>query len=170
MWNNSKGGLCYEAELIPDEIRDNYEILKQNCIISPATKYSLANNHLNGSALEKQEIYNLFTVAILLVLVHSLRKTLKEEAVIVDEKSITASDYTIRVKNFPNDFDENADLDEEVKKYFAEHAIPGVKLNVQNVNLCFVVSEKEKLIRKLRSIVAQREKILARHEDGEGKR
>lgn len=166
MWNNSKGGICYELDAIPDEIVDNYDLLKQNCILSFATKYSLANNHLNGTSLEKQEIFNLFTIGILLVLVHYLRKALKQTAAVCDGKSVTVSDFTVRFKNFPRDFDKGADLHEEVKKFFKTEALPGVQLDVQNIHLCSQVSEKEKLIRKLKDIVAKREKILVRHEDG----
>jgi len=46
-------------------------------------------------------VWNFISLAAFWLMFQSYRKQRRDAAILIDEKSITASDYTIKVKNFP---------------------------------------------------------------------
>ena len=95
------------------------------CVKNFITELSLANKVDDAIVLEKQEIYNFFTILILLLLFQFMRKIQQETATICDERDVTASDFALRVRDFPTDFDDSVDIDEVVANFFREKGLPG---------------------------------------------
>jgi hypothetical protein len=169
LYSNYNGTGCYEPESISDEYKKNIDIMSTICVKNPITQFSLSNNRFDEFVLEKQEIYNLFTVALLIFMIHYIAKSQKETAVRLDDEAITAADFTVQIKNFPRNFEEeNVDFDEEIKKFISEHGLPGRKVNVQDVNVCYDLRVKNEKMKEIKSIVAQREILLAEKEAGKG--
>ena len=128
---------------------------------------SLANITNDTVELEKEDIYNFFTIVILLLIMQFVRKIQKQTAVICDERELTASDYTIRVTNLPKDFDQSVDIDEVIKAFFVENGLPGKPparppLNVQKVSVCYDSSERYVVEKKLEKTIEDRSKLKAR--------
>jgi hypothetical protein len=170
LYSNYNGTGCYDADLISDDFKKNIDAMATICIRNPVTEFSLSNNRDDGFVLEKQEIYNLFTAALLIFMIHYLSKSQKETAVRLDVEAITAADFTIQIKNFPRIFeDENVDFDNEIKKFVTEHGLPGRKVNVQDVNVCYDLRVKNEKMKEIKKIVAEREILLAEKEAGKGK-
>ena len=59
-----------------------------------------------------------------------------------DESDISASDYTIFVKNIPIEYQsEFGDYDQDLKEFFSNHLSRTKKFNIASVNLCYNISE-----------------------------
>jgi len=161
---SSKGDNCISREMVPEDVTYN-EIVKI-CVKDGINEYSLANKINDIADLEKQEIYNLFTIVLLFFLLQFLRKIQKETAVICDERDITASDFTARVRHFPTDWAENIDIDEEVKKFFETHALPGKTLKVVNVSCVYDVHEKLAQRKIIQEKTILKQKLYAKRAEG----
>lgn len=132
------------------------------CPPNQINRLSLANIANEPEELEKADIYNFFTIVVLLLIMQFIRKIQKQTAVICDEREITASDYTVRVTNLPRDFDQTVDIDEVIKQFFIENGLPGTRLNVQNVSVCYDASERYAIERKMAKTIETRAKLKAR--------
>ena len=62
----------------------------------------------------------------------------------MDNRNITASDYTVMIKNFPNIGD---DIDEEIKKWAEAKSLPTQEepVKIVKVNVAYELSEYTKL-------------------------
>ncbi len=107
--------------------------------------FTLSNKQDDLVALEKADIYNFFTIIILFLLMQFIRKIQKQTALECDERQITASDFTAKVTNIPINFEDSHDIDEEIKKFFENEALPGTRLHVANVSVCYDCTEKERV-------------------------
>jgi len=56
--------------------------------------------------------------------------------VVCDEANISTTDFSICIKHVPHNVP-NVDYDDELKKLFENHSIPGEKIVVKKVNLAF---------------------------------
>lgn len=152
-----EGTSCYDADNLP--AGTTKENLKTVCIKNFITEMSLANKFDSRENLEKQEIFNFFTVLIMLMSFQFMRKVQLETALACDERDLTAADYTVLVRNFPRDFDDNVDVDEQVEIWFKEKGLPGQKVNIQAVSCCYDCTEKIKIINELNDLGVQKTKL-----------
>jgi hypothetical protein len=137
------------------------------CSNSFYTDASLANQANNTTHVKLQSLINLGTIIILIVVLQFLRKIQRKTAVECDERDLTSSDFTVRVYNFPKDFTDKDDIDEEVKKFFTTKGCPGKELNVKQVSCIYDCTEKLELIKDMEKLTVDKLKLLARKKQGE---
>lgn len=159
---------CIPEKDLDDETRRDFDKLILVCIKKASAIFSLANRRTDSSSHHLQEIFNLLTVIILVGVNRIFKKTVHDTGVKLDEEVVSASDYTIRVTNIPNDFADHEDIDKEIQK-FISHAVPDKKLDVQRINVVYKMKEKEELYAKLKKLVRDAEKIKAKRVKGAGK-
>lgn len=141
-----------------EETSDYFDVCPQNQI----NILSIANIANDDVELEKHDIYNFFTIIILLLVLHLMRRIQRQTAIVCDERKLSASDYAVRVSNLPKDFEPNVDIDEAIKDHFVRYGIPGVRLNVQAVSVCYDCKERKMIEDKLAKTVEARAKLKAR--------
>ncbi len=97
---------------------------------------------------------------ILVVFFQFYRKIHRDSAVLIDEKANTASDYSIKVRNYPNP-EEGVDIDEDIKEYFEKNALPGKEVNVTKVNLVYDLTDFKALrVEKDAAILKNQEPLI----------
>jgi hypothetical protein len=167
VWTNMSGQDCIPSEDLDVATRMDYEKLIAVCIRSEISIFSLANKRTDGSSIEVQEIFNLLTILILIILNRFFKKTVHDTGVKLDDQAVTSSDYTVRVIDLPNNFEPNEDIDAEIKNFISK-AIPGKVLNIQRVNVCYKMDQKEELSEQLKKLVHEAEKIKDKKVSGAG--
>ena len=104
---------------------------------------------------------NFCTILVLILLLQVLRKVQKQTAVVCDEAKISAADYAIRVSNLPTNFSQDVDIDQAIRVLFTECGVPGVRLNVQYVSVCYDYTERRVVEKRLKSEVEYRARLMA---------
>ncbi len=66
-----------------------------------------------------------------------------------DERVISSSDYTARVRNVSRNFPDCADIVLDLKNWFEENGLGGSRVNVVAVNLCYDCGEKIALVKEV---------------------
>jgi len=104
---------------------------------------------------------NLFTIIFLLYLLQKFRQIQRQTAVESDEREITASDFTLRVSHFPNDWPNDTDVDQKIREYFEENSIQGKKVNIQKVSCCYNCNEKIFVLDEIEKKFKEKKKLEA---------
>lgn len=142
--------------------QEQTERVIETCPDNWINRFSLANRSNDENSLEKTDIYNFFTIIVLLLCMQFIRKIQKQTAIICDERAITASDFTCKITNIPKDFTDKEDIDEEIRKFFIHSGLPGQTLNVQQVSVCYNCDEIVAEDKKLRQAIESRAQMLAK--------
>jgi hypothetical protein len=154
LYSNYHGDSCYGFSEIPRPIPDNF--LVEECLKDSVNILTMANKRFNDFSMDTQELFNLLTVLTLIGLLQILRKVQRETALECDEREVTASDFTVRAIGFPTSFPDGTDIDEEIKKWFEVNGLPGKKLNIQRVNLCYNCQEKLELNDEIEELLGEK--------------
>ncbi|KAM3147700.1 hypothetical protein pb186bvf_000028 [Paramecium bursaria] len=88
-----------------------------NCVQSWVSQLSLINKKNQFQYMELQQMMNLVTIITIIIYLQYFRKHLRYIDTICDELVLSASDYTVWVKNIPR-YLGDCDYDEEIKFYF----------------------------------------------------
>lgn len=144
LYNNYNGTSCYTIATLPRPVR--YSFLREHCLKSFITQFTLANIVDDEKSKDTQELMNLLTVIVMIVYLQYLRRQQRVKAILCDERATTPSDYTIRVQNLPRENKSMVDVDDEVKAWFELNGLPGKKLEIRRVNLCFDVEPKLEVV------------------------
>ena len=164
LYSNANGSTCIPEEDLPSPVTK--EFLETHCVLNFVTKYSIANKVSEDREMDNQDILNLFTIIVLIVLMQYLRKIQKETALICDERAITASDFTAKVMNIPKDFGPDEDFSKEIRKWFQDNGLPGTKLNIQQINICYDVTEKLKIVKETEALVLKKSDLEKKKKEG----
>jgi hypothetical protein len=132
------------------------------CIPSFQNRSSLVNKVLVNDSDQMDDLLIFFTIFVLIIALQIMRKNQRIFAIECDERAITASDFTIKVSNFPKSFEEDVDVDEAVKRYIHNHALPGKKLTVKKVSCIYNCSEKLRLKALVKAKAVEKAKMLAK--------
>jgi len=168
IYNFYHGHSCSDSEVSfieskkPGIAVNRYDICTKNNI----NLFTLANRDGDHTDIEKADIYNFFTILVLILLMQFIRKIQKQTALICDERQITASDYTARVRNIPKTFTDKQDIDEEIKKFFTTQGLPGTQLNVAKVTVCYDCSEKIDAQKKIKQLTIEKAKLNVKKNKG----
>ncbi len=106
---------------------------------------------------------NYFTLYVFLFMFIIYRKVNRDTSSKLDEEADTASDYTIKVKNYPNP-GRGIDIDEDIKEFFESK----FDLNVKKVNLVYDLTDFNNINEeKLKYIENKKDMLEYRTEHGE---
>lgn len=159
VYSSYNGTSCYELSEIPRPVTKDF--FNTECLRDHVNTLTMANKRLDDFSMDTQEVLNLCTVIILIILLQYLRKIQREMALLCDEKIISASDFTARVSNMPLVYPKGTSMAEDIKIFFRYKALPGRILNVQKVNLCYDVSEKLELSDELEELILEKKQLEA---------
>jgi hypothetical protein len=133
------------------------------CLPSFQTKSSLINLVFTDDKDQLDDLLIFFTIFVLIIGLQFMRKSQRITAIKCDECSISASDFTVKISNFPKNFqDKNVDIDEAVKTYVKNHALPGKTLQVKKVSCIYECNEKIQLKAQVKAKAIEKAKLLAR--------
>ena len=118
------------------------------------TRLSLANVLNNSQIISVWQILNLVAYLGCVVIFQFFRFRQRKFAAECDERELTASDFTVEVKNIPRHL-KDIDLRQEIKDFMIDHAFPGRKTSVMNVVLSFDVSEKMKIVSEIEALTVK---------------
>ncbi len=82
------------------------------------------------------------------------RKIHRDSGVIIDENANTASDYSVKVRNYP-DPGEGVDIDEDIKEFFETKCMPEQEIVVTKVNLVYNLDDF-KALRKEKDVAIKK--------------
>lgn len=110
---------------------------------------SLANNGDIDISIWKsaQMIVNFCTIILILIYLQFFRRSQRKTAFECDFKSLTPSDYTLKVSGLPLNF-----LDYELKEHFQKMSEGVLKLNVVKINKTYAIGSYIKLLSEKNSV------------------
>ncbi len=123
-------------------------------------KLSLANNFdpkdpdfdINDSVWKKcQMIVNFFTILISLVFLQFFRRSLRKTAFECDFKSLTPSDFTLKISGLPLNF-----LDYELKEHFKKIGGELLPVKVVKINKTYAIGSYVKLVTEKNKCLAEK--------------
>mmetsp|Transcript_38796 Transcript_38796/g.34492 ORF Transcript_38796/g.34492 Transcript_38796/m.34492 type:complete len:130 (+) Transcript_38796:514-903(+) len=116
----------------------SHDELKKKCLLDDVTIFSLGNKVNQNELIIEGDVYNLFTVVLILFFSHFCRIIQRVTAVTLDELEITASDFTCWMGNLPK-FDEEEDIKAAIAKFIAEKTERSNNIEVKPVQvvLCY---------------------------------
>ena len=156
MVTNYQGSDCLSHSSIEKHL--NKAKSNKICVKNNVTIFTLANKMTNQDVIKFQSKLAILTYILVMITLFIFRKIQRQINNDVDEKQITAGDYSIILKNFPN-YLKNYNYEKEVKE-IVEKCVPGVEIVVCNVNLAYDVTEITAIDSKIDSIVEEKKKIL----------
>ncbi|KAL4483923.1 hypothetical protein ABPG72_013929 [Tetrahymena utriculariae] len=148
------------------------EVCKKNWI----TVISLGNKQEQKTLMFIQEILNLATVIIIIILLQIFRRYQRKLDSECDEADISANDYTLLFQNIPLEYDAiHSDYDDDLK-LFVENEI-SKKLNqdtstqdqcleVVKINLCYNLKELQQLNKMHSELIKQKQNTLRQMHQG----
>ena len=102
-----------------------------------------------------QDGLNLISIVAIIIVLQFYRYSQRLTNIICDKTVLSSGDYTIMVKNIPNNMDLSFDYDEELKNFFTDKVYSERKTPVAKVNLSYnlqifneLKDEKNRLIKK----------------------
>ncbi|EAS04833.2 kinase domain protein (macronuclear) [Tetrahymena thermophila SB210] len=154
------------------EGQDTSQICKKNWI----TVISLGNKQEQKTLMFVQEILNLATVIIIIILLQIFRRYQRKLDSECDEADISANDYTLLFENIPLEFDAiNSDYDDDLKLYVEkdiskmlnqESSTPNQCLEVVKVILCYNLKELQQLNDRHSELIKQKQNTIKQMNKG----
>lgn len=126
------------------------------CVLDLITMFSLVNKTSKNEANEIQHYLNFSSVIGVIIFMIFYRKNQKELFLRIDLKETTPSDYTIIVKNIPTDL--NIDIEKSLYEYF--NFVDSKQYDVQNINLCYDLTERVKIHKAFQQLLKKKKQIL----------
>lgn len=81
---------------------DSTQVSNKNfCVLNWITRASLANKRNDGTLVNIQQMLNLVSILVVIVILQYFRKGQRETDLECDSKTLSASDYTVMIKNIP---------------------------------------------------------------------
>ncbi|KAL4435368.1 hypothetical protein ABPG74_022851 [Tetrahymena malaccensis] len=148
------------------------DVCKKNWI----TVISLGNKQEQKTLMFVQEILNLATVIIIIILLQIFRRYQRKLDSECDEADISANDYALLFQNIPLEFDAiNSDYDDDLKlfvekeiskKLNQENPTPDQCLEVVKINLCYNLKELQQLNKIHSDLIKQKQNTIKQMNQG----
>ncbi|OMJ71123.1 hypothetical protein SteCoe_30756 [Stentor coeruleus] len=139
--------LCLVLNFLKSKSKD-YSNDKSSNLFTPATYGK------SGKIEYYQPLLHFFVILIILIVYPCFLKKLKHRSVTIDVKTVTASDFTVLIKNLPHDYTKK-DLKEHLEKHFSEDNV-----KVVNIVSTYNINEYTNYERKLNEWVYKKEFLL----------
>ncbi|KAL4498327.1 hypothetical protein ABPG72_013133 [Tetrahymena utriculariae] len=139
-----------------DKVSENRASNDHSCQADWISIFSLANK--SQQTADIQELLNFFTIFTLMILLIFFRKNQKEIDLKCDEKELTPSDFTIMVKDIPQNiskeeliefFESNIECEEKIEVTEISYVYDTREVDVLNEEIDNIVEEKKKALSKL---------------------
>ncbi|KAL4498325.1 hypothetical protein ABPG72_013131 [Tetrahymena utriculariae] len=157
LWTNYNGKYC----LTKKQIKQGLPLFCEADYISTLTIINKANDE---SAMAMQNILNLFTTILLIVLCLFYRNEQKQIDYDVDAEEITPSDYTIMIKGIPQDMTEQ-ELKEQLVSFRENDEENNDPLVVSDITYIYNVKHVKDINNKVHLLVKQKQEALKKIED-----
>lgn len=139
--------LCLVLNFFKSESKD-YSNDKSTNLFTPATYGK------SGQLEFYQPLFHFFVITIILVAYPFFLKKLKHRSVIIDVETVTASDFTVLIKNLPHDYTKN-ELKEHLEKHFSKDNV-----KVVNIICTYDINEFAHFEKKLNEWAFKKEFLL----------
>lgn len=150
LFSNYLGDFC-EAE----------EYSTEGCASNWMSHLSLVNKSNDSIAMEFQQNLNILSCFLIILLLLWFRRSQRKINAEIDEKQNSPADYTIIVRNIPNN--RNSDYVESLTNFFTNDIDPVKKFRVTKVNLLWELDEIEEFEKKIRELIDRKKKLLPTH-------
>lgn len=146
VYQNMGGNYCLDPKQATLEKTGKTSVWKADfgeCLLSTATKFSLANLVNDGEKVELQHWMNFLAAFFIILGLQIFRKSQRKLAKECDERDTSANDYAVCVENIP--IDDKIDYHKELKEFFQNFkSKSGDKLDVVKIDLAFELTKLTK--------------------------
>lgn len=129
-----------------------------SCVLDWVTFLSLANKTNRYTSNDIQHYLNFFCLIGVIVFMIYYRKSQKELFLHNRWKDVTPADYTIAIKNLPNNLEIEV-LEKKLKEYFLKFN-PRTPYQIQNINFCYDLTERDKLFKSYEQLLKKKTKLV----------
>lgn len=152
LYTNYYGTFCTENG---DEEEDG-------CKLNWMSQLSLPNKKNNADQMEIQQYLNLLSCFLIVFLLMLFRRSQRIINAEIDQKQNSPSDYTIMVRNIPNN--QNSEYKTTLTDFFSNRIDPVKKYNVTKVSLLWEIDEAEEIEEEIKKKIALKKKLLEKNE------
>ncbi|KAL4481493.1 hypothetical protein ABPG74_007582 [Tetrahymena malaccensis] len=137
---------------------------KLTCYKNWVNVYTLGNRSNDESSIFMQQWLNLLTIFALIAYTQYIIYTQRQLDQLADEVCISPGDYTVMISNIPIEIQvpgfPNIDYDDDLKEFLENRCLVGIPLRVARVNMCYNLTELQKLKEKKEKVIKQKQKLL----------
>eukprot|EP00357_Protocruzia_adherens_P031247 CAMPEP_0115022088 /NCGR_PEP_ID=MMETSP0216-20121206/31305_1 /TAXON_ID=223996 /ORGANISM="Protocruzia adherens, Strain Boccale" /LENGTH=1152 /DNA_ID=CAMNT_0002394631 /DNA_START=120 /DNA_END=3578 /DNA_ORIENTATION=- len=147
-----------------DEIKDEEEIHNSYIVRSSLGNY-VADNDWEDAKDSIQPTLNVIVICILILSYNVIRRMQIRVNRRIDQKVLTAADYTIWVRNLPADTNKE-EIEEFFKKYGKVHGL----VEIVKTNLAYDFGDFAELIKEKEAIASKKQQVQMYMDENDGKR